>query len=560
MWADHLELEHKFGPTWESIECPLCLELTGDGKSAILTHLARHMEDIALVALPPTVESDAESDTSVHEGGYILEVEPKSEKELKQSSETNVVNDTGMKPVGRRLKVYELRNNDWFDRGTGFIQNNPSVGDKYLRVFSEDDPETLILEEYLEKDNGYQRQDETLIVWTQVSGEDMALSFQEPKDCEAIWEYLTDVLYTPVRSSDREVTSHLRLSKESLLHGSGVSKEDSVKPPSITGDNELQELHQDGTTVQPPHTQPHSERSNSLSSTSEAYTVIIAEDGTSSIRNERHESPLSSLRKTRERSPGYSDLLELSSELSELSDRELDGLARIPFEPLAEKMADIKARPEKHISMATLLREKNSVQQSARELGQPSENKNPKVEVDHVTEEMNAGRDMTPVADTNSMPSNAQPSPQSSVPPPTKGVEALLRGWDRMREMREGSVQEAHEHSQELPESENLLRTQESWQIIEEALEKQAHELNRELQESEESLRVQESLRMMEEALEKQERAHRGETLTSVHQEGEVKIVWFCSICGSGPCGAWQNACTACHHIRCGSCRAEEAS
>ncbi|KAF1851954.1 uncharacterized protein K460DRAFT_373842 [Cucurbitaria berberidis CBS 394.84] len=62
LWSNHLELDHKFGPTWEGIECPLCLEVTKSGKSAILIHFSRHMEDIGLAALPRDVESDADSD------------------------------------------------------------------------------------------------------------------------------------------------------------------------------------------------------------------------------------------------------------------------------------------------------------------------------------------------------------------------------------------------------------------------------------------------------------------------------------------------------------------
>lgn len=61
LWSKHLELDHKFGPDWGAIECPLCLEVTGSGKSTNLTHFARQMEDIALAALPRDVESDAES-------------------------------------------------------------------------------------------------------------------------------------------------------------------------------------------------------------------------------------------------------------------------------------------------------------------------------------------------------------------------------------------------------------------------------------------------------------------------------------------------------------------
>jgi hypothetical protein len=61
LWSNHLELDHKLGPHWESITCPLCSEVTEPGKSRILIHFARHMEDIALAALPREVESEDES-------------------------------------------------------------------------------------------------------------------------------------------------------------------------------------------------------------------------------------------------------------------------------------------------------------------------------------------------------------------------------------------------------------------------------------------------------------------------------------------------------------------
>jgi hypothetical protein len=63
LWVGHLEIEHGFGPAWEGIECPLCLEHTGNGKGLVLTHFARHMEDIALAALPRGVDSDVESNS-----------------------------------------------------------------------------------------------------------------------------------------------------------------------------------------------------------------------------------------------------------------------------------------------------------------------------------------------------------------------------------------------------------------------------------------------------------------------------------------------------------------
>ncbi|PSS12340.1 hypothetical protein M430DRAFT_107331 [Amorphotheca resinae ATCC 22711] len=64
----------------------------------------------------------------------------------------------------RRVKVYELRNNDWFDRGTGFCtaaflfnevsrQEEPRV-----LVQSEDHPDRMLLETRICKEDGFQKQ------------------------------------------------------------------------------------------------------------------------------------------------------------------------------------------------------------------------------------------------------------------------------------------------------------------------------------------------------------------------------------------------------------------
>ncbi|KAF1359073.1 hypothetical protein EJ07DRAFT_122136, partial [Lizonia empirigonia] len=65
LWSEHLELEHRLGPVWNGIQCPLCLDTTESGKSAVLIHFARHMENIALASLPRDVESDAECESDV---------------------------------------------------------------------------------------------------------------------------------------------------------------------------------------------------------------------------------------------------------------------------------------------------------------------------------------------------------------------------------------------------------------------------------------------------------------------------------------------------------------
>ncbi|KAK3676258.1 Platinum sensitivity protein [Recurvomyces mirabilis] len=98
----------------------------------------------------------------------------------------------------RRVKVYELKNNDWYDRGTGFcsgqvLQPNADNPDGRIVVVSEDDPQRALLETRITKDDGYQKQQDTLIVWTEQNGVDMALSFQEADGCAVIWEFVSEV-------------------------------------------------------------------------------------------------------------------------------------------------------------------------------------------------------------------------------------------------------------------------------------------------------------------------------------------------------------------------------
>ena len=63
----------------------------------------------------------------------------------------------------KRVKVYELKNNDWFDRGTGFCTGRTvdvGGGNEEAKIFveSEDEPERLLLETKIGKDDGYQKQ------------------------------------------------------------------------------------------------------------------------------------------------------------------------------------------------------------------------------------------------------------------------------------------------------------------------------------------------------------------------------------------------------------------
>ncbi|KHN97067.1 suppressor of Mek1 [Metarhizium album ARSEF 1941] len=102
----------------------------------------------------------------------------------------------------KRVKVYELRDNDWFDRGTGFCtaaftMTEDGQKDPRVIVESEDQPNRLLLETKIQKEDGFQKQQETLIVWQDPgSGVDMALSFQEAEGCAMIWRFVSDVQQT----------------------------------------------------------------------------------------------------------------------------------------------------------------------------------------------------------------------------------------------------------------------------------------------------------------------------------------------------------------------------
>ncbi|RYP04687.1 hypothetical protein DL764_004303 [Monosporascus ibericus] len=100
----------------------------------------------------------------------------------------------------KRVKVYELRNNDWFDRGTGFCtasfnsSEDDNQRDPRVLVESEEEPDRVLLETRISKEDGFHKQQETLIVWTEPSnGVDMALSFQEAEGCAMIWKFINTV-------------------------------------------------------------------------------------------------------------------------------------------------------------------------------------------------------------------------------------------------------------------------------------------------------------------------------------------------------------------------------
>lgn len=101
-----------------------------------------------------------------------------------------------MADTRRRVKVYTLNDErQWDDRGTGHVSSAyvESFSGMTLIVRSEQDG-SLLLESQILPDTAYQKQQETLIVWSEGENTDLALSFQEKAGCDEIWEKICQVI------------------------------------------------------------------------------------------------------------------------------------------------------------------------------------------------------------------------------------------------------------------------------------------------------------------------------------------------------------------------------
>lgn len=95
----------------------------------------------------------------------------------------------------RRVKVYLLQGDDWSDNGTGYCTGliDPDTHKPCFLVYNELNEDEIILKSFLEGSIQYQRQQETLIVWTDLAGKDLALSFQENEGCADLCDFIVRV-------------------------------------------------------------------------------------------------------------------------------------------------------------------------------------------------------------------------------------------------------------------------------------------------------------------------------------------------------------------------------
>ncbi|KAG0246886.1 Platinum sensitivity protein [Mortierella sp. GBA43] len=144
-------------------------------------------------------------------------------------------------PTKMRVKVYKLNNNQWIDQGTGHCscEFNQDKSEGTLIVHSEEETNTILLKSRIRVgEDLYQRQQSTLIVWSEANGEDLALSFQEAEGCGEIWDNISEV--------QQHYTEDL-FSDPSDVNGAGSSEFITLPDPDISNlaeiDNLIKEAH-----------------------------------------------------------------------------------------------------------------------------------------------------------------------------------------------------------------------------------------------------------------------------------------------------------------------------
>ncbi|OXH35304.1 nuclear protein [Cryptococcus neoformans] len=108
----------------------------------------------------------------------------------------------------KRVKVYELRDESWFDRGTGICRGMINADGHAVILVEAESPQVqgnedepggfltkdILLNSNVERDDIYGKQQDTLIVWTDPESKlDIALSFQDADGCEDTWQFICEV-------------------------------------------------------------------------------------------------------------------------------------------------------------------------------------------------------------------------------------------------------------------------------------------------------------------------------------------------------------------------------
>ncbi|KAG0690789.1 Glucose-6-phosphate 1-dehydrogenase [Pichia californica] len=178
--------------------------------------------------------TELDSSATMTTGTSLDLIEPLKEKEFFIKEESNIEVESEIKQI---TSNEDLNNNDdnddndddgdddddddddnnnkWIDCGTGYcsgkLEPNP-----HFYVINESDSNDILLNAPIKGSTQYQRQQDTLIVWTNEEGIDYALSFQETDGCLELCEFLIEIqkdklapnitLVAIIQSAEGEIT------------------------------------------------------------------------------------------------------------------------------------------------------------------------------------------------------------------------------------------------------------------------------------------------------------------------------------------------------------------
>ncbi|KAF9934165.1 Platinum sensitivity protein [Linnemannia zychae] len=136
-----------------------------------------------------------------------------------------------------RVKVYRLSaGSQWIDQGTGHCscEFNMDKSEGTLIVHSEESDERILLSSRIRVgEDLYQRQQDTLIVWSEDEGVDLALSFQEAEGCGEIWDNINEV---------QQHYAEDLFSDPSDINGAGSGEYITLPDPDISNLAEIEQL------------------------------------------------------------------------------------------------------------------------------------------------------------------------------------------------------------------------------------------------------------------------------------------------------------------------------
>ncbi|KAI0080632.1 DUF625-domain-containing protein [Panus rudis PR-1116 ss-1] len=132
----------------------------------------------------------------------------------------------------KRVKVYELIGARWVDQGTAFCFGDFHDNEALLIARAENDFQRIILSTSIRANDVYQRQQDTLIVWTEPDGVDYALSFQDPEGCLEVWNFIQEVQRHMNSAADASLMSSPPLPADSAI-AANISRTGHLPRPAL---------------------------------------------------------------------------------------------------------------------------------------------------------------------------------------------------------------------------------------------------------------------------------------------------------------------------------------